>query len=138
MKDNEIISIPVWGDRVSPVFDYATRILVVKTEKGVECSRFETSLDGPFLAERINKLKSLGVHTLVCGAISRPLHYMLINAGIEVIPWISGSVNEVLEAFLKGKLYDVRFFMPGSKWYWAKGHGRRRGQTMGRRRGIYF
>ena len=138
MNRTKIISIPVWDERISPVFDSATLLLIVKAERGKECSRYETFFDEPFLPGKTNTLKSLGVHTLICGAISRPLHYMLLNAGIEVIPWISGPVNEVVEAFLSEELYDSGFFMPGFKGYWDKGHGKRHGQQKGRKRGIYF
>jgi predicted Fe-Mo cluster-binding NifX family protein len=38
------------------------------------------------------------------------------SAGIRVIPWISGRLEEVLEAFLSGKLMDTKFLMPGCRW----------------------
>jgi predicted Fe-Mo cluster-binding NifX family protein len=50
---------------------------------------------------------------LICGAISRPLEAMLLSAGVEVIPQTCGPVEEVLKAFMSGKLTEKAFLMPG-------------------------
>jgi len=49
------------------------------------------------------RLTGLGVDTLICGAISRPLAYMVTTAGINLIAWISGQVEDVLQAFFERK-----------------------------------
>jgi len=75
----------------------------------------------------------VGVETLICGAISGQFAYMVTTAGIELIPWISGQVEGVLQAFLRRNLFDRQFLMPGHPDYWDKSPGRGR-----RRRGIHF
>jgi predicted Fe-Mo cluster-binding NifX family protein len=58
------------------------------------------------------------VEVLICGAISRYFYSLLINvAGIDVIPWVSGSIEEVLNAYMKGNLYRQKFLMPGCCWH---------------------
>jgi predicted Fe-Mo cluster-binding NifX family protein len=79
----------------------------------------------------------LGVDTLICGAISRPLAYMITTAGINLIAWISGQVEDVLQAFLRGNVFDIQFLMPGSHGHWGKGPGRGYGRGR-KRRGIHF
>jgi len=130
------IAIPTWNGRVSPVFDAAERLLIIDTKDKKECSRFETEISEKNFPARAMRLKELGVETLVCGAISMPLLYMITNANIRVMPWVSGRAEHVLKAFLDEKLFQ--FLMPGSGKYWGKGHGKRRGQAMGRKRGIHF
>ena len=132
------IAIPTWNGRVSPVFDTASRLLVVEVGEGRECSRFETDISEHFLPSKIIRLTELGIDTLICGAISRPLVYMITTAGIKLVPWISGQVEDVLQAFLAGTLFDLRFMMPGCAGYWGKGSGARHGRGMGRRRGTHF
>ena len=133
------IAIPIWNGRVSPVFDTASRLLVVEVEEEGECSRFETDISEHFLPSKTMRLTGLGIDTLICGAISRPLAYMITTAGIKLIPWISGQVEEVVQAFLTNTLFDPRFIMPGCAGPLGKGPGGRYGQGGGRRRrGTHF
>jgi len=124
------IAIPTWNGRVSPVFDAAEKLLIVDIKENNECSRFETEIRRNNFPSKVVKLKELGIDTLICGAISMPLFYMVKNSGIYVIPWISGLTEDVLKAFLDERLFQ--FLMPGSIRYWGRGHGRRHGQKMGR------
>lgn len=111
------IAIPVWTEKVSPVFDTAARVLVLQYKDSQEISRTETFLEGQDLYSRCHRLKALDVDILICGAISKCYYMMLCkSAGIRVIPWISGTVAEVLEAFLAGTLMDTKFLMPGCRW----------------------
>jgi len=132
------IAIPTWNGRVSPVFDTASRLLIVEIKEESEVARFETDISEHFLPSKTMRLTGLGIDTLICGAISRPLVYMITTAGIKLIPWISGQVEEVVQAFLTNTLFDPRFIMPGCAGGWGKGPGGRDGQGGRRRRGAYF
>ncbi|MBW1714368.1 MAG: dinitrogenase iron-molybdenum cofactor biosynthesis protein [Deltaproteobacteria bacterium] len=132
------IAIPTWNGRVSPVFDAASRLVVVEVGEEGEYSRFETDISEYFPPSKTMRLTGLGVDTLICGAISKPLANMVTTAGINLIAWISGQVEDVLHAFLQGNLFDVQFMMPGRPGQWGKGPpgpGTGRGR---RRRGIHF
>ncbi len=73
---------------------------------------------------RLIRLAELDVGTLVCGAISRPLHEMVAAHGIEVIPFVAGDLSEVIQAWLGDKLEHDTFAMPGCC---GRGRDRRRG-----------
>ena len=122
------IAIPVWNDNLSNVFDFAGRLLVVEIENAREVSRSEVPLQAESLPERAGRLKQLGVNVLLCGAISRALANMVTESGIQVLPYVTGRVDDVLQAYLTGQLLQPQFTMPG---YWPgarKGFGRwRRG-----------
>jgi predicted Fe-Mo cluster-binding NifX family protein len=122
------VGIPIWNGRVSPVLDVAKRLIVVDIEDGVESRRAEASIDDPDIAVRTRWIKGLGVEFLICGAVSWPFEAMLTAAGVQVAPQICGSVEEVLQAYLVGRLADEAFLMPGCC-------GRRRRFAGGRRRG---
>ena len=107
------IAIPVWDNKISPVFDTASRLLIVEVEDQKEASRFETTLDDQELSRRCLRIQGLGIDMLICGAISRPYLRMLIGSGIQIISEISGHAEEVLEAYLQGALSHPRFLMPG-------------------------
>lgn len=119
------IAVPTWEGRVSPVFDTARRILVVHVENGEIRSRREESLAGGMPPAITAQLGGLGVNVLICGAVSRPLANMIVASGIELIPFAGGDVDEILRAFLAGKVLEPAFLMPGCR-RMRGGVGRRR------------
>lgn len=120
------IAIPIYNDNVSNVFDFANRLLLVEIENGKETNRSEVALESQLLPQRVGQLKSLNVDVLVCGAISRVLANMVTTSGIEVLPYVTGEIKDVLHGYLTGQLVRPEFSMPGC-WPGArKGFGRRR------------
>ncbi len=119
------LAIPIWNERVSPVFDTASRLLLVEVEQGAEVSRqvVEVGADS-FPAQRARRLTELQIGVLICGAISRPLASFVSAAGIDLIPWVAGPVEDVLQAYLARRLSEPRWRMPGCA-----------GQALGPRRG---
>ena len=111
------IAIPIWEDKISPVLDTASRLLIVEIEDQEVASRFEIYLDEQDLSRRCFRIRGMEVDTLICGAISHHFVRMLTGSGIDVIPEISGQAEEVLKAYLKGDLFNSRFFMPGCNGY---------------------
>jgi len=118
------IAIPVYNGNVSNVFDFAHRLLVVDIENGREINQSEVALESQSLPQRVGQLKSLGANVLVCGAISRVLAQMVTASGILVLPYVTGRIDDVLQAYLNGQLVQPQFTMPGC-WPGArKGFGR--------------
>jgi predicted Fe-Mo cluster-binding NifX family protein len=109
------IAIPIWEDKVSPVFDTALRLLVVEVEGKKEASRFIYYMGEQDLARRCQHIRTLELDLLICGAVSHSFLHMLLASGLEVIQQISGRAEEVLEAYLKGNIYNAKFLMPGCK-----------------------
>jgi predicted Fe-Mo cluster-binding NifX family protein len=109
------LAIAQWKGRISPVFDSAGEVLVLETVAGWRVHREVVHIAGKGPQERVRSLHGLGVQILVCGAISRPMEIALAGAGIEVIPNTCGMVEDVLNAFLNGRLNDKAFQMPGSR-----------------------
>jgi len=106
------LAIPVWEGRVSSVFDFARSAVVVTWDSPtqVDCTEVALSGKGP---NRIAVLEQLGVDTLICGAISRPLASWASACGIRLFPYVTGVVDDVIEAFEKGQLGSERFVLPG-------------------------
>lgn len=102
-----------WDNRIAPVFDVARRIRVVESDDGRVVREAEALLEDGSLVRRAINLSQLGIATLVCGAISRPLREMILSNGIEVIPFIAGDLGDVIRAWRDGELEHERFAMPG-------------------------
>jgi predicted Fe-Mo cluster-binding NifX family protein len=109
------IAIPMFRLRVSPVFDTATRILIVDIEKDREVDRKELYLNAMSLTERVTILQKSGVSNVICGGISDILANMLSSAKIDLIGDIAGEIEQVLAAYRAKRLDDPRFLMPGAR-----------------------
>ena len=127
------IAIPTWNNRVSSAFDFAHKVLLVDIEGGSETGRSEVSLPPESDSEKVSRLKTLNTEVLICGAISRSLASRVGASGIRVLPYVVGSVDEILKAYLTGKLTQPQFALPGS-WPGARKGFRRRHRSARRRK----
>ena len=119
MGNSMRVAMAVWNDRISPVFDTASRLVLVDVEGGVERDRRLVEMGGDsFPTQRVRRLTELEVNVLICGAISRPLAEMVSASGVIVIPWVSGPVEGVFRAYLTKRLSDTRWRMPGCRGRW--------------------
>jgi predicted Fe-Mo cluster-binding NifX family protein len=109
------IAIPVWQDSISGVFDFADKLSLAEIEGQTEKNRLEIPLPNEPIPKKAGRLKELDVDVLICGAISKPLAFLIIGAGIKIIPFVSGQIDEVLNAYLGGRLKDSQFLMPGCR-----------------------
>ena len=115
------VAMSIWDNRVSPVFDAARELLIANVEGRQLLDRQYENLGQQALGLRVDRIRALNVDTLICGAISQPLAEMMAAAGIRVIPFVAGDVEEVLAAYLTGDLLTQSFAMPGC----GRGQGRR-------------
>ncbi len=113
------IAISVWNDSLSNAFDFSTEVLIVDIEDAKEVARLDVELGDSLAQQKAKKLKDLGVETLICGAISREVVFALDSLGIEVLAYVTGSVEQVLEAHLNNSLDAAKFVMPGC-WHGAR------------------
>lgn len=128
------IAIPVWDNHVSTVLDFSDSLIIVDYDSGSMGARYGAPFGGSSIIQRVSRLKELGVNVLLCGAVSGPLERMILASGIAVIPFLRGTIDEVLEAYLHDRLVDERFALPGC--YPARmGYGRRGMGRRGRRGG---
>jgi predicted Fe-Mo cluster-binding NifX family protein len=107
------VAIPLWQGRVSPVFDEANRILLIDISENQEQHRQEESLMARNPFERAQLLPRLGVDLLICGMISQTQQTALASGGIRIIPHICGSMEEVIAAYLDGRIESGALRMPG-------------------------
>lgn len=133
------IAIPIFQGRVSPVFDWSTRLLVIEFDKTEVVDRVENSLTDSSPVARADFLEAMGVEVLLCGGVSANMQYLFKNRRIQVVPWIAGDVDEVIVAFLKGDIPGEKFAMPGCcmrrNRLQGMGHGRMKRRSKQGKRG---
>jgi predicted Fe-Mo cluster-binding NifX family protein len=109
------IAISIWEDKISPLLDTASKLLIIENETPKESSRYEVYLLKQDISKKCRFIQSLNIDVLICGGVSRQFLEMLKASGIEVISGISGLARDVLEAYLQGTPLHSEFFMPGSQ-----------------------
>jgi len=95
------------------VFDFSNDICLIDIENGREVRREMRGLVSRDPFRRAREVLSFGAEVLVCGALSRQMEMALAGAGIRTTGFICGNMEEVIAAFLQGRLEDGRLFMPG-------------------------
>jgi predicted Fe-Mo cluster-binding NifX family protein len=107
------VALPVWNERIAPLFDVCQKISLAEIKGGRIVDIREIALREEDPAGRALQLQEMGVSVLICGAISRPVQRMVAARNIQVIPFISGSGSEIIQAWMSGALSEVDYAMPG-------------------------
>ena len=113
------VAVPIWETRVSSVLDFSQKLIVVELEGGSERNRVEVALSGRSILEKVAELREFGVEVLICGAVSQPMASVATGCGIQLLPYVTGKVDEVLDAYRTGRLGLRRFALPG-RWSGAR------------------
>lgn len=107
------LAITPWNDRIAPVFDSASRLLLLNGRPGNWSERNEFDLSSLSPEEKVQFLADRGAEQLICGAISGDVELLLRRKGIIVYAFIAGELEVVLDAWIHGQLNKPIYFMPG-------------------------
>jgi len=106
------VAITVWGNRISPVFDSAQTLLVAEIHEDQVVGRKIQMFQATVFNRCLRLLEELDVRVLICGALCEGPVRLLEFHDIEVIPFITGEAEKILECYVQGK--DLKdFAMPG-------------------------
>ena len=102
------LAIPFFGNRISNRLDCSENFLFVSIENGIitKCKKIRVVQKKP--SALVNILSQLEVDVLICDGITEFYANQLDNAHIQVIPWISGEVEDVIDRYLAGKLISKK------------------------------
>jgi len=98
------IAIPFFRNRVSNRLDSSENFLIVSLEKGFIKSRKKIRLLHSEPVMMVNILTQLDINVLICGGITEYYTKKFSRTRIQVIPWIIGDLEDVLDSFLQGRL----------------------------------
>jgi predicted Fe-Mo cluster-binding NifX family protein len=98
------LAIPEFNGRLSPTFDFCRNILLVEMIPGEPSRITDLDLTGLEGFQRACFLKEMEIDTLLCGGISRELAVSVREHGVLIVPWLSGEIQEILDAFLRDEL----------------------------------
>jgi predicted Fe-Mo cluster-binding NifX family protein len=109
------IAIPIFRNRISPILDTCTRLMVADCEDAAVTQKKEIVLDFCSQFERFEILRKLNPDAVICCGVSDVFDKMLRSASIRLISGIAGDVDQVVKAFMNDRLGDPRFRLPGGK-----------------------
>ncbi len=108
------LAITVWNNRISPVFDTARELVLA--ELGTESFHIETIIaieSDPFTALFLLR-EEKAIDLLLCGALCQRGEERLRAAGVEVLPFLAGELDDVLRHLVSGGDPGV-FALPGCR-----------------------
>ena len=111
----------VWGNRVSPVFDSAQTILLADIDNMEITGRKREFIPVTAPSTMAGTLVKLNIDTLICGAISKQPAEIIEEAGITLLPFITGNAEQILEEFAR-KQSMSKYIMPGCSMNLQKGN----------------
>lgn len=101
------IAIPVFENRISNRLDCSENIFLYSVDRDKIENHEIARLVQASPSAKLNMLLELGIDVLICNGITDFYSRKLSESKIQVIPWISGEVEDVLYHYLKGKLIPL-------------------------------
>jgi predicted Fe-Mo cluster-binding NifX family protein len=100
----KLLAIPNFGDRISPRIDYAETLQLITVEDKKVLRKDTIKIIAHSNLERINQIIRLKPDVVICDGISNLLQDKLIENKIEIVAWIHGIVDDIVEKYLNGKI----------------------------------
>lgn len=115
-------AVPIFDGNVAPRFGFADRFLVGEMASDQSFHVTEVYIPHQGWPGRLERIRDMGINTLLCGGFNRRYIPLSESMGIRVVTGLAGSGLEVLEQFAKGALNIDTIHSRG----WGVGRGRRK------------
>ena len=100
------VAIPRMGESVAPCFEYSATVAIFTIGDGRVIDQIDFPLRSWDPFDRVRLLRDQEVDTIICGGVQNNYEESVRANGIQVISWVSGAVDDLLELFLRGKLIE--------------------------------
>ena len=98
------IAIPRMGESVAPCFEYCTTMAIYTVDDSGRVEQVDIPLTSREPFDRVRLLREQGVDTVICGGMQEVYQDLLKASGFQVVSWVSGAVEDLLNTFLRGDL----------------------------------
>ena len=123
------IAIPVFGNRISPRFDFSPELWILTLENKDLVNEEKIPTINLNLPRRLEQIASRRVDKVICGGIDSFSLSQLESRGIDVVQDVMGETEAAFELFVKGRLRSGCCCEGGkgeSFCAWSRGSGGRR------------
>jgi len=109
------IALTVWEEKISPVFDSSSTLMIVEIDSNQILNRHLEFFDPGHPLLLAEQLKKMGISLLICGAISEFPCKILEMGQLVIVPFIAGEIEEILSVMEEGLSIVPKFLMPGCR-----------------------
>lgn len=102
------IAIPRMGECVAPCLECSATITIFSVEDGSVVDQIDFPISSREPLDRIRLLRDQKVDTIICAGVQDTFGDLVRASGIQVISWVSGSIEDLLIDFLRGRLAPGR------------------------------
>ncbi len=109
-----IVCLACYENRLAAIFENAAEYKFFKvSDSGEICPAGHLSLPSKDPTDRTSAIMACGVSILICGAVCCQTRKAIETTGMQLIPFMKGAVEEVLQAFSENRLHSM--VMPGCR-----------------------
>lgn len=98
------VAVPRMGETVAPCFEYCATMAVFTIQDGRVIDQVDFPLRSREPFDRVRLLRDQSVDTVICGGMQDFYQDVLKASGFEVVSWVSGCVEDLLDLYLRGRL----------------------------------
>jgi predicted Fe-Mo cluster-binding NifX family protein len=98
------VAIPIFGNRISPRFDFSPEMWIIEVERGEVVSQEKLPTANLNLPRRLEQITSNGVDKVICGGIDGFSLNQLGSKGIDVLEDVIGEAETAFDLFMRGRL----------------------------------
>ena len=98
------ILIPVFNERVSSRLDCTEYFLLIKMNDKIILNKETIKIITKNQLEKLNVILSMKPDTVICNGLTEFFKNEFLKNSINVIPWVHGQYEDVIENFIKGNL----------------------------------
>jgi len=107
------IALAAYGNRIASVFESSEKFVIVEAPFYDLNKSRSVKIDNNSPDALLRLLRNNKVTVLICGAISGYVRHLLEAQNIQIIPWVTGAIPEIIQAFRSDNLISPDFIMPG-------------------------
>jgi len=101
---NVKIAVPRSGETIAPCFEYCSLLAIFTVENGQISDQLDFPLKSRLPFDRIRLVRDQQVDTVICGGIQDFYEDLLKTHRVEVVSWVNGNVETLIQEYLKGML----------------------------------
>jgi len=121
-----VLTLAAYNDRIASLFESSNQFIFLDSTNPELRDAKRVVLHDNSIYELLKILNSNNTSILICGAVSGSIRQLMASHHIQVIPWITGSLEAVITAFNRNELTTSSYLMPGCRRRGRHGcHGRR-------------
>ena len=109
------ICLAAYRDRIASLLETSNRLIMIRPPD-YEMSQLQSiPISNSAHNEILQILRANSVSTLICGAISGCVWDFFKANNIEIVPWITGNIGDVVAALRSNSLLSSNLIMPGCR-----------------------